>query len=113
MRACCAATFPVAAPAERAPFARPISSSALTGGSPDLLDVTHFDTIRFPAPEWTADYLAAAERDGSLAYTPYRGHAAVLDALSESVSKLIGVPVDRPNLLPRARKPRCSARCRP
>ncbi|HEY3717139.1 MAG TPA: aminotransferase class I/II-fold pyridoxal phosphate-dependent enzyme [Jatrophihabitantaceae bacterium] len=71
----------------------------LTGGSPDLLDVTHFDNTRFPAPEWAAECLAAAARDGSLAYTPYRGHPAVLDVLSESVSKLMGVPVDRPNLL--------------
>jgi aspartate/methionine/tyrosine aminotransferase len=71
----------------------------LTGGSPDLLDLTHFDTVRFPAPEWAAPCMAEAERDGSLAYTPYRGHPAVLDALSDSVSKLLGAPIEPPNLL--------------
>jgi aspartate/methionine/tyrosine aminotransferase len=71
----------------------------LNGGIPDLLDATHFDTVRFPAPEWAAVSMAEAERDGSLAYTPYRGHPAVLDALSDSVSKLIGAPADRANLL--------------
>ncbi|MDX6244027.1 MAG: hypothetical protein QOE76_1750 [Frankiales bacterium] len=71
----------------------------LTGGSPGLLDLTHFDTVRFPPPAWAAECMAAAERDGSLAYTPYRGHPDVLDALSESVGKLLAVPVDRSNLL--------------
>jgi aspartate/methionine/tyrosine aminotransferase len=73
-------------------------SLGLTGGNPDLLDATHFDTVRFPAPDWAKPLYAQAEADGSLAYTPYRGHPAVLEALEGSVGELLGVPVTSSNL---------------
>jgi aspartate/methionine/tyrosine aminotransferase len=66
----------------------------LDGGGKGLLDTTHFDTVRFPPPPWAASAVAAAEADGKLAYTPYRGHPGVLDALAGPVSELLGVPVD-------------------
>jgi aspartate/methionine/tyrosine aminotransferase len=73
-------------------------SLGLTGGNPDLLDATHFDTVRFPAPHWAKPLYAQAEADGSLAYTPYRGHPAVLEALQSSVGALLGTPVNASNV---------------
>lgn len=66
----------------------------LDGGSAGLLDTTHFDTVRFPPPDWAADTIRAAVLDGELAYTPYRGHPGVLDALAGPLSTLLGVSVD-------------------
>lgn len=59
-----------------------------------FLDTTHFDTVRFPPPPWAAEAFNRAAMDGSLAYTPYRGHAGVLNALGDSLTRFIGVPVD-------------------
>lgn len=66
----------------------------LHGGGEGLLDTTHFDTVRFPPPPWAADVMRAATSDGELAYTPYRGHPGVLDALAAPLTALLGVPVD-------------------
>jgi len=59
----------------------------------DFLDTTHFDTVRFPPPQWALDAFAAAARDGSLAYTGYRGHPRVLEAVAGNISRFLGMSV--------------------
>ncbi len=66
----------------------------LNGGGNGLLDTTHFDTVRFPPPPWAAQAIHDAALDGSLAYTPYRGHPGVLESLAGPIASLLGVPVD-------------------
>jgi aspartate/methionine/tyrosine aminotransferase len=68
-------------------------SLKLDGGGHGLLDTTHFDTVRFPPPPWAADVLTAATSSGELAYTPYRGHPAVLDGLASTLSAVLGTPL--------------------
>lgn len=70
----------------------------LDGGGRDMLDTTHFDTVRFPPPAWAAEAMRSAIMDGSLAYTPYRGHPEVLRVLADSVANLLGVPLTTDNL---------------
>jgi aspartate/methionine/tyrosine aminotransferase len=59
----------------------------------NFLDTTHFDTVRFPPPLWAAETFERAAKDGTLAYTPYRGNSEVLSSLGESLSKFLGVSV--------------------
>jgi aspartate/methionine/tyrosine aminotransferase len=67
----------------------------LLAKAPDAyLDTTHFDTVRFPPPSWAHETFARAAKDGSLAYTPYRGNTAVLETLGHSLSEFLGVDVD-------------------
>lgn len=61
---------------------------------PDFLDTTHFDTVRFPPPDWAAEQFAAASSDGSLAYTGYRGHADVLASVADTLRDFLSVDVD-------------------
>jgi len=70
----------------------------LNGGGNGLIDTTHFDTVRFPPPEWAHSVMAQAAADGSLAYTPYRGHPGVLKDLSQSLSCFLGVTIGPVNL---------------
>jgi aspartate/methionine/tyrosine aminotransferase len=65
----------------------------LDGGGHGLLDTTHFDTVRFPPPDWAAPAFAAAAADSALAYTPYRGHPGVLDHLARTLSPVLGIPL--------------------
>lgn len=60
----------------------------------DTLDTTHFDTVRFPPPDWARGAFDEAARQGELAYTVYRGHPEVRDAVARSVSGFLGVPLD-------------------
>jgi aspartate/methionine/tyrosine aminotransferase len=66
---------------------------ALDGGGHGLLDATHFDTIRFPPPDWAAASFAESAADGDLAYTPYRGHPEVLGQLARTLQPILGVPL--------------------
>lgn len=68
----------------------------LDGGGHGLLDTTHFDTVRFPPPDWAGPAFAAAAADGALAYTSYRGHPEVLDHLARTLSPVLGVPLSGP-----------------
>jgi aspartate/methionine/tyrosine aminotransferase len=70
----------------------------LNGGGNGLLDATHFDTVRFPPPEWATQVMAEAIADGSTAYTAYRGNADVLAGLAHSVGEFLGVPLTSDNL---------------
>jgi len=60
----------------------------------NYLDTTHFDTVRFPPPSWAVTAFEKAAKDGSLAYTPYRGHSGVLNVLGDSLSGFLGITVD-------------------
>jgi aspartate/methionine/tyrosine aminotransferase len=68
-------------------------SLRLDGGGHGLLDTTHFDTVRFPPPDWAAPMFAAAAADGALAYTPYRGHPEVLERLARTLGPILGIPL--------------------
>lgn len=70
----------------------------LNGGGRGLLDTTHFDTVRFPPPAWAADTMRAAMADGENAYTPYRGHPAVLAELTGTVGEFLGTQITPDNL---------------
>lgn len=62
--------------------------------SPTTLDTTHFDTVRFPPPEWAAERFTAAARDGALAYTPYRGSDDVRHSLAGPLTSWLDLNVD-------------------
>ncbi|AZM46129.1 aspartate aminotransferase [Streptomyces sp. WAC 06738] len=64
------------------------------GVTGDVLDTTHFDTVRFPPPPWAAETFAAAAADGAHAYTPYRGAAAVRRPVARELGRRLGIPVD-------------------
>jgi aspartate/methionine/tyrosine aminotransferase len=68
-------------------------SLSLDGGGHGLLDTTHFDTVRFPPPDWAAPVFAEAAADGALAYTPYRGHPDVLEQLARTLGPILGIPL--------------------
>jgi aspartate/methionine/tyrosine aminotransferase len=68
-------------------------SLRLDGGGHGLLDTTHFDTVRFPPPDWAATAFAEAAGDGALAYTPYRGHPDVLEQLARTLGPVLGIPL--------------------
>lgn len=53
----------------------------------------YFDTVRFPPPPWAATAFTAAAADGTLAYTPYRGHPGVLGQVARTLSPILGVPL--------------------
>lgn len=66
----------------------------LDGAGHGLLDTTHFDTVRFPPPDWALPTFQDAVADGENAYTAYRGDEATLAVCARSVSGLLGVDVD-------------------
>ncbi len=69
-------------------------SLGLNGAGGGLLDTTHFDTVRFPPPDWAVSTFAAAAADGTTAYTAYRGSDEVRRVCARSVSGLMGIDID-------------------
>ena len=69
-------------------------SLGLDGAGGGLLDTTHFDTVRFPPPQWALESFSEAAQDGTTAYTAYRGSAEVRQTCSGSISNLMGVDID-------------------
>ncbi len=65
-------------------------SLRLDGAGHGLLDTTHFDTVRFPPPDWALPTFSRAAGDGELAYTAYRGNEEVRRVCAGSVSALLG-----------------------
>jgi len=63
-------------------------------GPRDFLDTTHFDTERFPPPQWAQELFSNAADRGALAYTPYRGDGAVLATVARNISGLVGREID-------------------
>ena len=59
-----------------------------------FIDTTHFDTRRFPPPEWALQSFDQAAHDGTLAYSPYRGHPAVLETVARALLTLTGEQFD-------------------
>lgn len=74
-----------------APNVRQSDLDLLAKAPEGFLDTTHFDTVRFPPPDWALERFAHAARDGSLAYTGYRGHPEVLDAVARNASAFLGL----------------------
>jgi aspartate/methionine/tyrosine aminotransferase len=70
----------------------------LNGGGDGLLDTTHFDTVRFPAPDWAAGVMDEVMADGATAYTPYRGAPDVIATVAENLTGFMGVPVAPENV---------------
>lgn len=59
-----------------------------------FIDTTHFDTVRFPPPDWALRSFVDAASDGALAYTGYRGNPAVLGLVSEALARFTGERFD-------------------
>ncbi|HWJ36735.1 MAG TPA: aminotransferase class I/II-fold pyridoxal phosphate-dependent enzyme [Steroidobacteraceae bacterium] len=74
--------------------ARDADRQVLGSAPAEFLDTTHFDTVRFPPPDWAQEAFAKASADGALAYTGYRGNRNVLDNVARNVSSLLGVAID-------------------
>lgn len=66
----------------------------LNGAGRGLLDTTHFDTVRFPPPDWALSTFATAAADGTRAYTAYRGSDEVRKICAPSISGLMRMDVD-------------------
>ncbi|MDF2811873.1 MAG: Aspartate aminotransferase [Microvirga sp.] len=67
----------------------------LIAKAPDgFLDTTHFDTVRFPPPEWAHEVFARAAQDGEMAYSGYRGHPHVLRAVAENLASFLDAEID-------------------
>jgi aspartate/methionine/tyrosine aminotransferase len=66
----------------------------LDGASHGLIDMTHFDVTRFPAPDWALPAFVRAAGSGTAAYTAYRGGPDVRDRCAEAISALLSVSVD-------------------
>lgn len=69
-------------------------SLRLNGAGGGLLDTTHFDTTRFPPPDWALPTFSAAAADGERAYTAYRGSGEVRRACAQSISGLLEMDID-------------------
>lgn len=74
--------------------ARQSDRELLAHAPASFVDTTHFDTVRFPPPEWALQRFVHAAHDGALAYTTYRGHPEVLEAVSAALATLSGVTFD-------------------
>jgi aspartate/methionine/tyrosine aminotransferase len=74
--------------------ARDADRHVLGGAADVFLDTTHFDTVRFPPPDWAQEAFATASADGSLAYTGYRGNRNVLESVAKNVTSLLGIAID-------------------
>lgn len=59
----------------------------------DVLDTTHFDTVRFPPPPYALDLFSLAAQRGELAYTPYRGNSDVLEVVAGRVGTMLQLDV--------------------
>ncbi len=74
--------------------ARQADLELLSQAPADYLDTTHFDTVRFPPPQWAVSAFDRAAKDGSLAYTPYRGNDDVLRSLAKTLEQFLGVALN-------------------
>jgi aspartate/methionine/tyrosine aminotransferase len=74
--------------------ARQADRDLLAQAPAGFIDTTHFDTVRFPPPDWALQSFTEAARDGALAYTPYRGNRAALESAARAVLALTGEHFD-------------------
>jgi aspartate/methionine/tyrosine aminotransferase len=66
----------------------------LSEGRPDLLNLTHADTKRFPPPQWVLEDFTEAARGAGKTYTPYRGDAVVRSLVAPALGRFLGREVD-------------------
>ena len=66
----------------------------LDGAPHGLIDTTHFDVARFPAPGWALSAFVRAAGSGTAAYTAYRGDSDIRDRCAEAISGMLSVSVD-------------------
>ena len=76
------------------PSVRQADLAVLKAVTPDFLDTTHFDTVRFAPPDYALELFSQATADGSLAYTGYRGHPEVLASIAPRISAFLGFAVN-------------------
>ena len=79
--------------------AREADRALLACTGPTTLDTTHFDTVRFPAPDWAVERFAEAAADGALAYTTYPGSTDVRSHLSVPLTAWLGFDVDAADVM--------------
>jgi len=87
-------TIALGLPARTNRGARQSDRDLLAQAPATFIDTTHFDTVRFPPPDWALEAFAAAARDGSLAYTPYCGNRNVLENVSHALAHFTGERFD-------------------
>ncbi len=74
--------------------ARQADRALLAQAPSTFIDTTHFDTVRFPPPDWALEAFARAARDGALAYTGYRGNREILSIVAASLQAFTGQRFD-------------------
>ena len=74
--------------------ARQSDRELLSQAAATFIDTTHFDTVRFPPPDWALRCFTEAASDGALAYTGYRGNPAVLALVSDALAGFTGQRFD-------------------
>src|ERR1700674_3526019 len=74
--------------------ARQADRDLLAQAPATFIDATHFDTVRFPPPDWALQSFTEAAKDGALAYTGYRGNRNVLEIVSRALAAFTGEHFD-------------------
>jgi aspartate/methionine/tyrosine aminotransferase len=74
--------------------ARQADRELLAQAPATFIDTTHFDTVRFPPPDWALRSFTEATKDGALAYTAYRGNGSILEVVARSLSAFTGQHFD-------------------
>ena len=77
-------------PARAERGARRADRDLLAQAPAHFIDATHFDTVRFPPPDWALRAFSAAAQDGALAYTGYRGHPSILQSVAGALGAFTG-----------------------
>jgi aspartate/methionine/tyrosine aminotransferase len=81
-------------PARTERGARQADRDLLAQAPATFIDTTHFDTVRFPPPDWALRSFVEAAKNGTLAYTGYRGNRSILDLVAEALSAFTGERFD-------------------
>jgi aspartate/methionine/tyrosine aminotransferase len=81
-------------PGRAEPSARRADRDLLAQAPSGFMDTTHFDTVRFPPPDWALRSFSLAASDGACAYTGYRGNSGVLESVSSSLAEFVGERFD-------------------
>jgi len=74
--------------------ARQADRDLLAQAPATFIDTTHFDTTRFPPPNWALQSFTDAAKDGALAYTGYRGNRTILETVGDAITAFTGEHFD-------------------
>jgi aspartate/methionine/tyrosine aminotransferase len=74
--------------------ARQADRDLLAQAPATFIDTTHFDTVRFPPPDWALQSFTEAAKDGALAYTGYRGNRNILGMVGKALATFTGEQFD-------------------